>query len=128
MIKNALDEEETARIEVYGNNILIILDIPFTEMEENSLTYSTYPLSIILSVTMAIFASIISNNLNIVMKFLASITIVLTISNIISELFLMNLTNPLASAGTTLGFWAIVNIIAALCGIAIFFLYKRDMF
>ncbi|MCY6354799.1 magnesium transporter CorA family protein [Clostridium sp. ZS2-4] len=43
----ALDEEETSRIDIEDNNILVILDIPFTEMEENSLTYDTYPLGII---------------------------------------------------------------------------------
>ncbi|MCY6370279.1 magnesium transporter CorA family protein [Clostridium ganghwense] len=43
----ALDEEETSRIDIEDNNLLVILDIPFTEMEENSLTYDTYPLAII---------------------------------------------------------------------------------
>jgi magnesium transporter len=43
----ALDEEETSRIDVEDNNILLIVDIPFAEMEENSLTYDTYPLGII---------------------------------------------------------------------------------
>ncbi|GAA0179721.1 magnesium transporter CorA family protein [Clostridium sediminicola] len=43
----ALDEEETSRIDIEDNNVLFIVDIPFTEMEENSLTYDTYPLGII---------------------------------------------------------------------------------
>jgi len=43
----ALDAEETSRIDVEDNNLLFIVDIPFTEMEENSLTYDTYPLAII---------------------------------------------------------------------------------
>lgn len=43
----ALDEEESSRIDSEDNNILFIVDIPFTEMEENSLTYDTYPLGII---------------------------------------------------------------------------------
>ncbi|QGU93818.1 magnesium transporter CorA family protein [Clostridium bovifaecis] len=43
----ALDEEETSRIDIEDNNLLFIIDIPFTEMEENSLTYDTYPLAII---------------------------------------------------------------------------------
>jgi magnesium transporter len=46
-IKAALDEEETSRIDFEGNSALFIVDIPFTEMEDNSLTYDTYPLSII---------------------------------------------------------------------------------
>ena len=43
----ALDEEETSRIDIEDNKSLFIFDIPFTEMEENSLTYDTYPLGII---------------------------------------------------------------------------------
>lgn len=43
----ALDEEETSRIDLEDNNLLVIVDIPFTEMEDNSLTYDSYPLAII---------------------------------------------------------------------------------
>lgn len=46
-LKAALDDEETSRLEIEDENILIIVDIPFTEMEDNSLTYDTYPLAII---------------------------------------------------------------------------------
>lgn len=46
-LKAPLDDEETSRIEIEGSNILVIVDIPFTEMEDNSLTYNTYPLGII---------------------------------------------------------------------------------
>ncbi len=46
-LKAPLDDEETSRIEMEDNSILIILDIPFTEMEDNSLTYDTYPIGII---------------------------------------------------------------------------------
>lgn len=46
-LKSALDEEETSRIDFEDNYTSIIVDIPFTEMEDNSLTYDTYPLSII---------------------------------------------------------------------------------
>lgn len=46
-LKAALDDEETSRIDIEDDAILVIVDIPFTEMEENSLTYDTYPLAII---------------------------------------------------------------------------------
>ncbi|AZV55217.1 magnesium transporter CorA family protein [Clostridium sp. AWRP] len=46
-LKAALDEEETSRIDTEDNNLLVIVDIPFTEMEVNSLTYDSYPLAII---------------------------------------------------------------------------------
>lgn len=47
LLNAALDEEETSRIEIDKNTILIIVDVPFTNIEENSLTYGTYPLGII---------------------------------------------------------------------------------
>ena len=43
----ALDEEGTSRIDVENTNILIIVDVPFTNIEENSLSYGTFPLGII---------------------------------------------------------------------------------
>lgn len=46
-LRAPLDDEETSRIEIEGDFVLIIVDIPFTEMEDNSLTYDTYPLAII---------------------------------------------------------------------------------
>lgn len=47
-IKASLDEEETSRIDQDNNgNLMVIVDIPFTNMEDNSLTYDTYPLGII---------------------------------------------------------------------------------
>ncbi|MFL0197816.1 magnesium transporter CorA family protein [Clostridium sp. WILCCON 0269] len=47
LLRTALDEEETSRIDIYDNNLLIIVDIPFTRMDVNSLTYYSYPLAII---------------------------------------------------------------------------------
>lgn len=47
LLKAALDDEETSRIDIEQPNILIIVDVPFTSIEENSLTYGTYPLGII---------------------------------------------------------------------------------
>lgn len=46
-LKAPLDDEETSRIDIEENCLLVIVDIPFTEMEDNSLTYDTYPLAII---------------------------------------------------------------------------------
>ena len=46
-IKSALDEEEGSRIEIKDNCTLVIVDIPFTDIDDNSLTYDTYPLAII---------------------------------------------------------------------------------
>jgi magnesium transporter len=80
----------------------------------------------ILSGTMDAFASVISNNLNIVMKFLASITIVMSIPNIISGMFGMNLNVPLME--NPHGFWIVIGIIMLSCLGAIIILNRKDMF
>lgn len=80
----------------------------------------------ILSGTMDAFASVISNNLNIVMKLLASITIVMSIPNIISGMFGMNLNVPLQESAH--GFWIVIGIIMISCLGAIVILNRKDMF
>ncbi|MEQ8199061.1 MAG: magnesium transporter CorA family protein [Clostridiaceae bacterium] len=81
----------------------------------------------ILAGTMDAFASIIANNLNIVMKVLAAVTIVMAIPNMISGLFGMNVSGiPLAES--SLGFTLVVGIIVSLCIAAIIILKKKDMF
>jgi magnesium transporter len=265
-LRAALDEEETSRIDMEGSNILFVMDIPFTDMEENSLTYDTYPLAIIhtdkelitvclknskiltdfvegkvksfftfkrsrfilqilykistyylvylrqidkkslmierklhksmknkeliqllslekslvyfstslksneitlekmlklevmqkypedtdvledviienkqaiematiysniLSGTMDAFASVISNNLNIVMKFLASTTIVMAIPTMISGLFGMNVLVPWNDQITPYGFWYILALIAAVSSVVIIMLKRKDLF
>lgn len=80
----------------------------------------------ILSGTMDAFASIISNNLNIVMKLLASITIVMAIPTMISGFFGMNVKVPFANS--PFGFGIIVVIAAAVSLLAVWILAKKDMF
>lgn len=80
----------------------------------------------ILSGTMDAFASVISNNLNIVMKFLASITIVMSIPTMVSGLFGMNVNVPFGE--NPQAFWIIITIITVLCLGAVFVLNRKDMF
>lgn len=63
--------------------------IEYTQAIEMADTYTT-----ILSNTMDAFASIISNNLNIVMKFLTSITILLALPTMVSSFYGMNVDLP----------------------------------
>lgn len=265
-LKAPLDDEETSRIDVEDGTLLVIVDIPFTEMEDNSLTYDTYPLAIIhtekqiitvclknsrvltdfinsrvksffsfkksrfilqilnrvstyylvylrqidkkslmiekrlhksmknreliqlhslekslvyfstslkaneitlekmlkldimqryeedqdvledviienkqaiemtdiysniLASTMDFFASVISNNLNIVMKVLASVTILMSISTIIGGIFGMNVPLPFSMSENPQAFWNIMIFTIALTGGAAILLYKKDMF
>ncbi len=76
----------------------------------------------ILNGTMDAYASIISNNLNVVMKFLTSITIIIAIPTLISSYWGMNVRVPFQNH--PLGF-AIVFLISILLGLIAFFWLKR---
>lgn len=80
----------------------------------------------ILSGTMDAFASVISNNLNIVMKLLTAITIVLTIPQLIGSLWGMNVSVPFRD--TPWGFWGVLGIIGVATGLAALWMNRRKMF
>jgi magnesium transporter len=82
----------------------------------------------ILSGTMDAFASVISNNLNVVMKFLASITIVMAIPNMISGIFGMNVLGGMPFYNNPSGFWIIISIIIFITLFSVIFLNRKDMF
>lgn len=77
----------------------------------------------ILSGTMDAFASVISNNLNIVMKVLTVITIVMAIPNIIFSFYGMNVTGL---PGPT--WWFPLVVAGVCCTIASLIFIKKDMF
>ncbi len=80
----------------------------------------------ILSSMMDAFASIISNNLNVVMKFLASVTIVLSIPTIITSFFGMNVTLPMS--GQPWSYLGVIAIFVALCLLVILIFIRKDWF
>ena len=61
----------------------------------------------ILTGTMDTYASVISNNLNVVMKVLTSVTLIITIPTFIASLFGMNTWVP--GQGSPWGFWAVLG-------------------
>ena len=79
----------------------------------------------VLNGTMDAYASIISNNLNVVMKFLASITIVLSLPTLIASIWGMNV--PLPFATNPYGFAIVIGISALISIIAFILLKKKDM-
>lgn len=79
----------------------------------------------ILNGTMEAYASIISNNLNGVMKFLTSITIVLAIPTMISSFWGMNVNLPFQDS--KLGFLIMIAISAILTLVVTWWLKKKDM-
>lgn len=84
--------------------------------------------SSILSGTMDAYASVISNNLNIVMKFLASVTIVMAIPTMVSSFFGMNVPLPFKFQDSPYAFSLIVVIVLVLCAASTYVLAKRKMF
>ena len=80
----------------------------------------------IMSNTTEAFASVISNNLNITMKTLTSLTALLSIPTIIASLWGMNVAVPFA--GAAWGFWAVLGIAVILAILAAIFMIRKNMF
>ena len=83
----------------------------------------------ILSGTMDAFASVISNNLNIVMKFLATVTIVMSIPTMVASFYGMNVnSHGMPFADSPYGF-GIVLVLALLLSLIVAFIFnKKDLF
>ena len=78
----------------------------------------------ILSQMMDAFASIISNNLNVVMKFLASVTIILSFPTLVASIYGMNIGLPLQ--GSPWAFAVVMGISVAVCLAVGVVFWKRD--
>ncbi len=87
---------------------------------EMSETYSH-----ILNGIMGVVGSIISNNLNIVMKYLASITIILAIPNIVAGIMGMNV--PVPFANSPIGFSIMLGIIAVITLSVSYYMFKKRL-
>lgn len=79
----------------------------------------------ILSGTMDAYASIISNNLNVVMKVLASITLIISVPSMIAAFWGMNTGVPFE--GKQWGFWVVVGINIVICIVMLIILAKKKM-
>jgi magnesium transporter len=99
-----------------------LLDEVEIELKQAYSTANIY--SDILAGTMDAYASIISNNLNVIMKQLTSVSIILMIPTLVASLYGMNVPNSLAA--NTYGFWIIIFISCCLSlfGIWMFKRYK----
>ena len=72
------------------------------------------------------FASIINNNLNLVMKFLAAITIILSIPTMFASFWGMNV--PVPGANYEYGFWVVVSLSVLATLLVTIFFRKKGMF
>ena len=80
----------------------------------------------IMTGTMDAFASIISNNLNIVMKVLTSLTVVMTIPTIFGSMWGMNVAVPFGDS--PYGFWLVLAMSIVTAVVAFIFLWRKKMF
>ena len=87
---------------------------------EMSKTYSD-----ILTSTMDAYSSIISNNLNVVMKFLTSLTILISVPTLIASIWGMNVSLPFSNS--PYGFAILMAISVAVAVIAFVWLRRKDM-
>ena len=83
----------------------------------------------ILSGTMDAFASVISNNLNIVMKVLSCITIVMAVPTIVSSFYGMNVnTRGMPFADSPFGFLIVLGLAILLSLVVAYIFNKKDLF
>lgn len=88
----------------------------------------TYIYHNILRSTMSLFGSIIDNNLNQVMKFLAAVTIIVELPTMISGLYGMNVKlSGMPFAQSAYGFWIIAAFSVLVCLIAVYILKKKNL-
>lgn len=80
----------------------------------------------ILNSMMEVFASIINNNMNLVMKFLAGVTILLAIPTVLSGMWGMNVPVPLA--GHPYAFFLVAGFSLCIAASFAYFLWRRNMF
>lgn len=98
-----------------------LLDDVITEVQQA--IEMTSIASAILSQMMDAFAGIISNNLNVVMKVLASLTIVLSFPTMIASFYGMNVDLPLQNDPMAFVFTVALSIVV--CSIALFILWRK---
>lgn len=96
------------------------------EIELKQAIETTHIYSDILSNTMDAYASVISNNLNVIMKQLTSISIILMIPTLIASFYGMNVPNFLEN--NMFGLWIILLISFIFSGLGVFVFMKRKWF
>ena len=111
---------ELVKVREEDEDLLEDVKIEYDQAYEMVQMYSN-----ILSSMMDAFASIISNNLNIVMKYLTSITIILAIPTVVASFWGMNV--PVPFGVHPRGFLFASGIAALLAGASAFLLWKKGM-
>jgi magnesium transporter len=103
--------------ESYDSDLLEDVEIELRQAQEMTNIYSD-----ILTGTMDAYASVISNNMNSIMKQLTSVSIILMIPTLIASLYGMNVPNDLED--NDYGIWVIILVSVLLSALGVF-LFKR---
>jgi len=109
--------QRTEMVKMYPDDVDLLEDA-ITENRQAIEMANIY--SNILSGMMDAFASVISNNLNVVMKFLTSVTILLTLPVIIASIYGMNIKLPLQGWQHAFAFTMGLSVLLSLIGLIIF--------
>lgn len=124
LIKFDPDMQMTSQLlKMYPEDEELLEDV-ITENKQAIEMAETY--SNILSGMMDAFASVISNNLNIVMKFLTSITIVMALPTMVASFYGMNV--PLPFQNSSFSFALVLGISVLLSVIGVVLLRRKNMF
>lgn len=115
-IKNLKNHKDT-----FDPELLEDVEIELRQAEETTNIYSN-----ILTGMMDAYASVISNNLNIIMKRLTSISIILMIPTVVASLYGMNVPNNFSD--NPFGFWIVVLISLTISIFGVFLFKKKNMF
>ena len=105
----------------FDPELLEDVEIELRQAEETTNIYSN-----ILTGMMDAYASVISNNLNVIMKRLTSISIILMIPTLVASLYGMNVPNNFEN--TPFGFWIVLSISAIISISGVFLFKKKNMF
>jgi magnesium transporter len=110
-----------AQRDSYDEDLVEDVEIELRQAQDTTNIYSD-----ILTGTMDAYASVISNNLNIIMKRLTSISIILMIPTLVASFYGMNVPNSLQDNHN--GFWivALASFIVSVAGVVMF--KKKNLF
>jgi len=115
-IKNLKAHKDT-----FDTELLEDVEIELRQAEETTSIYSN-----ILTGMMDAYASVISNNLNVIMKRLTSISIILMIPTLVASLYGMNVPNNFQE--NPFGFWIVLSISLLISVSGVFLFKKKNMF
>jgi len=115
-IKNLKEYKDT-----YDQDLFEDVEIESRQAQETTNIYSD-----ILSGMMDAYASVISNNLNVIMKVLTSISIILMIPTLVASLYGMNVPNTLQD--NKYGFWIVILISFFISTFGVIFFRRKKWF